>query len=128
MLLDSSLVSQMPFTSPWSCKTDSSIAVRGDKKSVKEMAQLYEQIYSTKVSFECHGTVEELGQKMVAARKAEPDNLSAWLGLYYNYYTLNGATIMNDKDLGRYPDLKVKSLEQLMQETPKDKLATLLGG
>lgn len=63
---------------------------------------------------------------MLAQRKAEPENLSAWLGLHYNYYTLNGATLMNDKDLGRYPDLKLTSLEELMRETPKEKFATLL--
>lgn len=77
---------------------------------------------------ECHGTLKGLGEKMISLRKAEPDNISAWLGLHYNYYTLNGATAIDEKDLGRYPDLEVKSLEQLMRETPKEKLAGLLYG
>lgn len=92
------------------------------------MAEVYQKVYGTKPTMKQLGTLDELREQMISLREAEPDNIPKWLGLHYNYFTLNGATLFNEKDLGRYPDFKSSSLEDVMRTMKKEDLKTALYG
>ena len=92
------------------------------------MAEVYEKVYGAKPAMKNSGTLDELKDRMISLREAEPDNIPKWLELHYNYFTLNGAILFNEKDLGRYPDFKASSLEDVMRTMKKEDLKTALYG
>lgn len=47
---------------------------------------------------------------MIADREELPQEPFTWLGLHYNYYTINGQTLMRGSDHERYPDFRAESL------------------
>lgn len=58
-----------------------------------------------------HGSLDDLYNTMHQVRKHQPDNIWAWMGLYYTYYSSNGQAwlkepLSNDK----YEDTKTTSL------------------
>lgn len=53
---------------------------------------------------------------MIRARETTPEDVGSWLGLHYNYFTINGSTLLGDSDNARYPDITVKDLEGFLQQ------------
>lgn len=92
------------------------------------MANIYDKVYGTKASMKPFGTMDELKSQMIRLRESEPENIPAWLGLHYNYFTLNGSTLLSEKDLGRYPDFKLGNFADVLRATKKENLKTALYG
>lgn len=57
-------------------------SVLGDRKSTKQLAAEFEEVYGVAPRLDCLGTVEELQTKMEATREKEPQNIFAWLAEY----------------------------------------------
>lgn len=62
---------------------------------------------------------------MMSARKASPENPGAWLGLHYNYFTINGSTLLRGSDNERYPDMNIDGLEAFCSRHSLEQLPTL---
>jgi hypothetical protein len=72
--------------------------------------------------------LDELKDRMINLRESEPEDVPAWLGLHYTCFTLDGSTLLNERDLGRYPDFKPSTLEGLLRAKKKDHLKSALYG
>ena len=99
--------------------------IRGDRKSLKEIAGVLEHTYGSKFTLENLGTIQDLHEKMISARAAFPDDVGKWLGLHYNYFTINGSTLLRGYDNDRYPDVQIESLETFCRRHSLDQLPTL---
>ena len=95
-------------------------AVLGDKKSIKELAQLYQQAYGTEPQVQRLGSLEDLYTKMTAVFKENPANYYAWMGMFYQYYMLNGSTSLDNLDNERYPSVKPITVEDFLKKYGKD--------
>ena len=51
--------------------------VLGDRKSVKELAQIYEEFYGVTPIVECQVSLDDLYKNMKAAHQKEPANVMA---------------------------------------------------
>jgi len=92
----------------------------GDKKSVKELAQLYHQAYGVEPQVQHLGSLEDLYAKMTAAFKENPANYYAWMGMFYQYYMLKGTTSLDSLDNERYPSVKPITVEDFLKKYGKD--------
>lgn len=101
--------------------------VLGDRKTAKEIAQVYQKVYGQKLDIEIHGTMDEMLQSARKAQKEQPQNITAWLFKLLLYYSWDGSTDLKQLDTARIRDLKPKTLEQFFASTPQDKLHTLTG-
>jgi hypothetical protein len=101
------------------------IPVRGDSKSIKEMAEIYEKVYGAKASLKHLGSLEELKKKMTQASTENPADVGAWMGLYYNHFMSNGSTRMDGTEHEGYA-IKPKSLEEFLGATQREKLPRLM--
>ncbi|KEF52259.1 uncharacterized protein A1O9_11499 [Exophiala aquamarina CBS 119918] len=99
--------------------------VRGERHSPKQIADALEICYGTKFSLENLGTLQELQEKMISARNASPGDPGAWLGLHYNYYTINGSTLLRSSENDKYPDLKIDDLKSFFHRHKLEQLPTL---
>lgn len=72
-----------------------------------------EEVYGTKLEYEQLGSLEELGKQLTAARAAHPNEPFMWLGLAYNYFTINGQTLMRGSDNERFRNFRPESLRTL---------------
>ncbi|KAK4194479.1 hypothetical protein QBC40DRAFT_311416 [Triangularia verruculosa] len=89
----------------------------GDRKSTKQLAVEFEEVYGVTPTLECLGTVEELQAKMEATRAKEPQNIFAWLADNYQTYIMNGQTYVPAKlDNGRYLDVKPATFKEFLQD------------
>ena len=99
--------------------------VRGDRKSIKEMSKLYEEVYRRTVSLSCLGSLDDLEETMTRRREAEPNNPYGWLGLHFHYFTLNGSTLLPSDVGNRYSTLKPMAFQQLLETRSKGELRKL---
>lgn len=96
--------------------------VLGDRKSVKELAQLYEKQYEIKPTVQGLGSLDDLFTKMQAAFKSEPKNPFAWMGMFYQYYMQNGSTSLGTVDNERYPAVQPLTVEKFLKVHTKETL------
>jgi hypothetical protein len=96
------------------------LVVLGDKKSVKEMAQLYQNVYGVETKVQRMGTLEDLHEKMTTIFKEQEANTYAWIGMYYQYWMANAQTALGKLDNERYPVVKPKDLETFLKGYTKD--------
>ncbi|VBB79536.1 Putative protein of unknown function [Podospora comata] len=95
----------------------------GDRKSTKQLAAEFEEVYGVAPRLDCLGTVEELQTKMEATREKEPQNIFAWLADNYQTYIMNGRTYVPTKlDNGRYPDVKPLTFKEFLQKHKVEEL------
>jgi hypothetical protein len=89
------------------------------------MAHVLEKQYGEQFEMQNLGSLDDLHQKMISARQEVPDEPWKWLGMHYNYFTINGSTLLgDDTNNQRYPDLKLESLTSFcskysLKELPK---------
>ena len=102
------------------------MSVRGDRKSIKELAGIFEKVYDRKVSLECLGSIKELGDKMLRDRQQSPEDVVQWLGLHYHYFTITGRTLFEEGLQQRYPELRLSKFEDLFSTHAADELATMM--
>ncbi|KAK4172178.1 hypothetical protein QBC36DRAFT_363592 [Triangularia setosa] len=92
------------------------LAFLGDRKSTKQLAAEFGEVYSVTPTMKCLGTVEELHTEMKATREKEPGNIFAWLAENYQAYILNGQTYVSTNDNGRYPNVKPATFKEFLQK------------
>lgn len=89
------------------------------------MANVLEKQYGVPFELENLGSLDDLYQKMISARQENPEEPWKWLGMHYNYFTINGSTLLGDDTHNhRYPHLKEESLASFcskysLEELPK---------
>lgn len=96
--------------------------VLGDRKSVKELAQLYEKQYEIKPDVQRLGSLDDLYAKMQATFKSQPKNHFAWMGMFYQYYLQNGSTWLGEVDNERYPAIQPFNVEKFLKDHTKETL------
>lgn len=96
------------------------INVLGDRKSAKEMAELYQKVYGVEPKIQRLGSLEDLYEKMTAVFKEQGPNSYAWMGMFYQYWMTNGKTSLGKLDNERYPVVKPKDLETFLKGYTKD--------
>jgi hypothetical protein len=94
--------------------------VLGDRKSVKELAKLYGEVYGVETKLERQGSLDDLYEKMMVAQKQNPGNKYAWMGMFYEYYMTNGSTALGKLDNERYPGAVPSSLEAFLKAHTKE--------
>lgn len=72
---------------------------------------MIQNVYGIEFQYERLGSVAELHQKLKNERAARPNEPFLWLGLAYNYFTINRQTLMSGSDNDRFPGFEAESLE-----------------
>ena len=98
------------------------ILVLGDRKSIREMADVFGDTYGQRPALQRLGSMEGLREKMLAARDAEPSNVFAWLGMHFNYFIGNGSTSLGKIENGRYSDVTPIDLADFFAEHKQEGL------
>ena len=98
------------------------ILVLGDRKSVKELAQLYEKRYGVKPEIQQMGSLDELYEKMQIAFKNAPQNPFIWMGMFYQFYMQNGSTQLGELDNTRYLVVKPVNVEEFLKGHARESL------
>ncbi|KAK5044486.1 hypothetical protein LTR84_010767 [Exophiala bonariae] len=90
---------------------------RGDKKSTREIAQLYEKVYGRVPKLVSRGTITELYDFMQAEKqKYVGQNKWLYMTWFYQYYILNGQTLLKEPIHNkRYPNVQPHSMESFFK-------------
>ncbi|KAK8254217.1 nmrA-like family protein [Phyllosticta capitalensis] len=108
----------------------------GDRKNIHEIAAAMKAVYGFTPALEPLGSAADLHAAMHAKRDADPANYYAYLPMWYQYYMLNGSTLLvphgadADKELmnEKYPDVKVVGYEEYMKMySPKELSGAMMG-
>jgi nucleoside-diphosphate-sugar epimerase len=86
---------------------------RGDFISLKEVAKLLEKRYGSPPELVCLGSMDQLRQRVDAARSIDNRAFDV-LPLFYVYYIQNGQTLLGDVDNQRYPWVKPETMEDFL--------------
>ncbi|KAF2013025.1 NmrA-like family protein [Aaosphaeria arxii CBS 175.79] len=98
----------------------------GDRKTLRQLADEFEEVYGTKPELECLGTLDDLKKIMQEAYQKDPSDTFAWVPQFFQYYFANGQTYLKDKlDNSRYPEIKPVTFRQLMQTRAPAELSRL---
>ena len=95
----------------------------GDSKSWPEIASIYADVYGVKPKVERQGTLDELRTTMKAVFQKDPKNMYAWIGLHYQYVSLDGSTYLRSLNNERLGNHKPKSVKSFFEEHKKEDLA-----
>ncbi|CAI7616491.1 unnamed protein product [Penicillium crustosum] len=78
----------------------------GDRKSIKEIAKEFSQVYGLEPKLESLGSKQDLFNTMQAVFNKDPSNIFAYLAMFYQYYCINGQTYLKkDLDNKKYPEV-----------------------
>ncbi|KAI1141694.1 nmrA-like family protein [Hypoxylon sp. FL0543] len=95
----------------------------GGRATTREIAGSFEKVYGVKPKLECRGSLDDLYRHMHEMRKKEPQNLFAYMFLFFQYYMLNGQTLLRPEfDNDKYPQVKPVSWEDYFRAVPRDQL------
>ncbi|KAF3011740.1 hypothetical protein E8E14_010676 [Neopestalotiopsis sp. 37M] len=95
----------------------------GDRKSIRQLADEFEQVYGKRPVLDRRGTLEDLYTTMQALADKDRANVYAYMALFYQYYCTNGQTYLKqDLDNSRYPHVSPVTFKAFMQS---NKLETL---
>ncbi|KAF2789278.1 NAD(P)-binding protein [Melanomma pulvis-pyrius CBS 109.77] len=88
----------------------------GDRKSTREIAQIFESVYHVKPALESRGSLEDLYKRMHEVRDEDPAAAINYMPMFYNYYCSNGQTHLGaDLDNEKYPDVKAVTFEGFLK-------------
>ncbi|TEY85108.1 hypothetical protein BOTCAL_0017g00210 [Botryotinia calthae] len=103
-------------------KAVGAVKYRGDSKSIKKLAHLYQEAFGVEPSIQRLDSPEDLHENMTSAFKKNPRNGFAWIGLYGQYWMSNGQTLLGDTDNGRYPEVVPTTVEEFLKGHTKESL------
>ena len=92
------------------------------------MGRIFENQYGVRFTYERLGSVEDLHKAMVLAREERPQEPFSWLGMHYNYFTINGSTLLNGSDNTLYPSFQPEGLAALCTKHRLEQLPNLYAG
>ncbi|KAL4821423.1 NAD(P)-binding protein [Aspergillus spinulosporus] len=79
----------------------------GDRKSIRQIAGTFEEVYGESVTLKCLGTLEELYDHMHHVRSEDLSNIFAHLAMFYQYFCNIGQTYIAD-DMNSSQTLNIK--------------------
>lgn len=94
--------------------------VLGDRKSIKEMADIFQKVYGVEPQIKQNGSLKELYERMTEIFKEQARNPFAWMGMCYQYYMQNGKTLLGKTDNDRYPKVVPTTVEEFLKEPTKE--------
>ncbi|KAJ4299352.1 hypothetical protein N0V90_004597 [Kalmusia sp. IMI 367209] len=96
----------------------------GGRATFREIAESFERVYGVKPKLERLGSLEDLYDRMHELRAKEPQNFMAYIFLFFQYYMINGQTLIGpDYDNHKYPQVEPVTWESFMKSVPLEKLA-----
>lgn len=104
------------------CFTSSNDLVLGDRKSIRELAGEFAEVYGKEATLERKGSLDDLYNNMQAAYKKDPSNIISYLQLFYQYYCSTGQTYLGDLDNDKYPSVKPVSFKEFMKSVKLEDL------
>jgi NmrA-like family len=99
------------------------VNVRGEARSVKQLARSFEEAYGVTLTVQRLGSLDDLFTKMHLLHQQQPKNVYAWGGLFYQYYTTNGSTLLGKLDNDKFPNVQPSSVETLLKSFSIDTIA-----
>ncbi|KAF5653733.1 hypothetical protein F25303_2038 [Fusarium sp. NRRL 25303] len=79
----------------------------GDRKTIFQIADEFGKIYGKEPQLERRGSLKDLYDTMHATYEKDPQNIYAYLAMFYQYYCTNGqAHLKEDLDNLKYPDIE----------------------
>ncbi|TGO85685.1 hypothetical protein BPOR_0373g00040 [Botrytis porri] len=103
-------------------KAVGAVKYRGDSKSIKELAYLYQETFRVEPSIQGLGSLQDLHGNMTFVFKENPRNGFSWIGLYGQYWMSNGQTLLGDTDNGRFPEVVPTTVEEFLKGHTKESL------
>jgi nucleoside-diphosphate-sugar epimerase len=88
--------------------------VAGDRRSAKELQVSIGAVRAAPALREM-GSLEELDRQIEARRKAEPENMYAWLPLMYARGLFGGKALLGGLENARYPEIQPESLRAAIE-------------
>ncbi|KAK6531189.1 hypothetical protein TWF281_008014 [Arthrobotrys megalospora] len=96
----------------------------GGSSTFHQIAESFEKAYGVKANLESLGSQEDLYSKMHELRKTQPENFFSYLFLFFQYYMVNGQTVIGPQyDNEKYPQVKPVTWEDFMKSVPQEQLA-----
>ncbi|KAF2163962.1 hypothetical protein M409DRAFT_57066 [Zasmidium cellare ATCC 36951] len=97
--------------------------VVGDRKSVKELAKVYEEVYGVTPEVQRRGSFEDLHKIMRETFQKDPSNIFAWMGMHYQYYMGKGSVTLGKDENERLGDRKPQGVKEFLQSWPRERVA-----
>ncbi|EEU33939.1 uncharacterized protein NECHADRAFT_55821 [Fusarium vanettenii 77-13-4] len=95
----------------------------GDRKSIKEIAATFQEVYGIQPKLERLGSLDDLKTQMNALRAKNPSGVFSYMFLFFMYYWLNGQTFVGPvTDNERYPEVKPETWEEFLKKRGLDEL------
>ncbi|RSL43547.1 hypothetical protein BHE90_017187 [Fusarium euwallaceae] len=95
----------------------------GDRKSIKEIAATFQEVYGIQPKLERLGSLDGLKTQMNALRAKNPSDVFSYMFLFFMYYWLNGQTFVGPAtDNERYPEVKSETWEEFLKKRSLDEL------
>ncbi|KAH8817759.1 nmrA-like family protein [Flagelloscypha sp. PMI_526] len=92
----------------------------GGRSTFLEIVESFQKVYGVTPKLNNLGSLEDLYETMHARRAAQPENLYSYILLFYQYYMLNGSTLLDGLDNARYPEIKPVNWEEGMRKLSPD--------
>lgn len=97
----------------------------GDRKSIREIADVFESVYQTKPQLENAGSLADLYKNMHEIREKDPSAFFSYIPLFYQYYCTNGQTHLGEKtDNSKYPNIKPVTFEDFLKSHKLEELGS----
>ncbi|KAL2688940.1 hypothetical protein Neosp_002990 [[Neocosmospora] mangrovei] len=94
-----------------------------DRKSIKEIAATFQEVYGIQPKLERLGSLDDLKTQMNALRAKNPSDVFSYMFLFFMYYWLNGQTFVGPvTDNERYPEVKPETWEEFLKKRSLDEL------
>ncbi|RAO69456.1 uncharacterized protein BHQ10_005468 [Talaromyces amestolkiae] len=96
----------------------------GDRKSIRQIAAICEEVYGRKIHLERLGTLDDLYDSMQQSYRENRSNIYAYLAKFYQYYCQSGQTYLKkDLDNAKYPSVKPVTFEDFLHSHKLEDLA-----
>ena len=90
--------------------------VRGDRKSVKELAAIFRDVFGKETKLEHRGSIEDM-KKAIEQMKVQTPHSWAVIGMQYNLQMIsNPGTVLQNIANDRYPSVKPMDIAQFYQK------------
>ncbi|KAL0939661.1 NmrA-like family protein [Colletotrichum truncatum] len=96
----------------------------GDRKTIKEIAASFKEVYGIEPKLERLGSLDELKTRMHSLRQENPADIFKYMSLFFLYYWINGQTFVGpDVQNDKYPEVKPVTWEAFMKNRTVQELA-----
>ncbi|KAL5366595.1 hypothetical protein BJX96DRAFT_161209 [Aspergillus floccosus] len=88
----------------------------GDRRSIREIAQDFAEVYGRTPQLERLGSLDDLYNTMQATFNKDQSNVFAYLAMFYQFYCTNGQTYLKPElDNGKYPGVTPVTCKKFLQ-------------